>query len=247
MVISGFQLTGTVAINFVGSASSATISNNVFQAQTDIQGLSVNPIIQFNTFQLYQAGATAVSLSGASQILNNTIQVQSGAVGTTGILVSNNTSTSQTVIANNLFEGLGNAIIAESASPLIANNTVVGATSYGIVVTSGDPIIANNILAINPGKGIYNLSGHALPEHNNLVYGNGTNYSNLLAGPGDISQDPLFVNKSSGDYHLTSTSPAINNGNNSVVQTGWVDLDGHARVYGGNVDIGAYEFFGTLL
>ena len=246
MVISGFQFTGTLAINFFGNASSATISNNVFQSQTGIQGSNVNPVIQFNTFELHETASTAMSLGGAPQILDNIILVQSGGTGAVGIEVSNNSSSVQAVIANNLLQGLGAAIMDQSANPLIANNTVVGATTCGICIVSGTPIVANNIVAFNPGKGLYNLSGHAWPEHNNLVYGNGTNYSNVTAGSGDISEDPLFVNKSS-DFHLTSTSPAINAGDNSVVKAGWVDLNGNARIYGSKVDLGAYEFNGTVL
>src|ERR1700693_3928241 len=237
MVISGFQFNGTLAINFFGNASSATISNNVFQSQVGIQGLSVNPVIQFNTFELHETASTAISLAGAPQILDNIILVQTGGTGATGIAVTNNSSSVQAVIANNLFQGLGAAIMDESANPLIANNTVVGATTCAICIVSGSPTVANNIVAFNSGKGMYNLSGHAWPEHNNLVYGNGTNYSNVTAGSGDISEDPLFVNKSS-NFQLTSTSPAVNAGDNSMVHSGWVDLNGNARIFGSNVDLG---------
>jgi len=246
MVISGFQFTGSTAIFFYGTVSIATISNNVFQSQVGIQGLGVNPVIQFNTFELHEAGSTAVSLSGAPKILDNTILVQSGGAGATGIEVSSNSSSVQAVIASNLLQGLGIAIMVQSSNPLIANNTVVGATTCAICVVSGTPIVANNIVAFNPGKGLYNLSGHAWPEYYNLVYGNGTNYSNVTAGSGDISENPLFVNNSS-NFQLTSTSPAINAGDNSIVQAGWVDLNGNARIVGSTVDLGAYEFNGTEL
>jgi hypothetical protein len=54
--------------------------------------------------------------------------------------------------------------------------------------------------------------------------------------------DPEFVNTAKRDFHVLPTSPAVNAGNNlgpGVIGT--LDLDGHPRVQGGNVDIGAYE------
>jgi hypothetical protein len=58
---------------------------------------------------------------------------------------------------------------------------------------------------------------------------------------GNITNDPAFVNLTSGDYHLQSNSPCINSGNNAFVATS-VDLDGNPRIAGGTVDMGAYEF-----
>ena len=61
------------------------------------------------------------------------------------------------------------------------------------------------------------------------------------SGPGNITNEPAFANLAGGDYHLQSNSPCINSGNNSYVTTN-TDLDGNARVVGGTVDIGAYEY-----
>ncbi len=249
MVISGFEMTGTVAINIAGSTTPVTISDNIFQALADIENVGGNPLVQFNTFQLNQRGAQAVALTGAPQILDNILVVPNGALNTSGIAVLNNSSSLQAVVASNLLVGVGTAISAESASPLIANNTVVGATVAGISITSGSsPTIVNNIIAFNPGIGIHNQVVQSLVEEYNLVYGNGTNYSGLSAGSHDIQENPLFVNQTS-NFELTASSPAINAGDDNVVQAGWVDLNGNPRILGANVDLGAYEVVpsGTIL
>ena len=67
----------------------------------------------------------------------------------------------------------------------------------------------------------------------------------LPYGVGNITNEPLFVNPAAGDFHLQSNSPCINSGSNAyVVDT--TDLDGKARIVNGTVDIGAYEYQGSV-
>lgn len=59
--------------------------------------------------------------------------------------------------------------------------------------------------------------------------------------PNDIvNQDPLFINVVNYDFHLTPTSPAINNG--TVISGFNYDKDGISRPQGCCWDIGAYEY-----
>ncbi len=60
-------------------------------------------------------------------------------------------------------------------------------------------------------------------------------------GIGNFTNAPLFVNQNAGNLHLQSTSPCINSGDNAAAPT-LPDLDGHPRIVGGTVDVGAYEF-----
>ncbi len=122
----------------------------------------------------------------------------------------------------------------------------------GIVVSSGTGNkIWNNTVYDNTAEGIILGSGAVSTQvHNNILYGNGTNYS-----PGTstgtslvtnlVGTNPVFVSAGSDDYHLSSTSPAIDVGTGvSAVAT---DIAGTVRPQGIKPDIGAYEFIAAVV
>ncbi|MCX7003668.1 MAG: right-handed parallel beta-helix repeat-containing protein [bacterium] len=63
----------------------------------------------------------------------------------------------------------------------------------------------------------------------------------LQLGDGNITNDPGFVNRALGDYHLGTDSPCINTGTNLAWMLTASDLDGNPRSIGGFVDMGCYE------
>ncbi len=68
----------------------------------------------------------------------------------------------------------------------------------------------------------------------------------MLSGSGNISSDALFVDASSGDYHLQETSPCIDSGTSQDAPL--VDFEGISRPQGAGFDMGIYEYhepFGT--
>jgi hypothetical protein len=69
--------------------------------------------------------------------------------------------------------------------------------------------------------------------------GSSTNYST-----NNISADPLFIDRTTGNYRLAQGSPCINAGVNRDWMNGAVDLDGHSRLdrYSRMVDMGCYEY-----
>jgi len=187
-------------------------------------------------------GLTGIRCSNSSPYIKNNNITSNGQFGV-------DCYNSSPVIANNLITGNGFiGISAQTGSPVITNNTITGNGRYGITCNETAPPITNNIVAYN-GNGIYdNFTDLYVPVlKNNCVYNpGGTNYDNLTAGSTDISVDPVFVSVAYGRLHIQPTSPCVNAGLNSAVQSGWLDMDGQNRIQGTNVDIGADESDGTL-
>jgi parallel beta-helix repeat protein len=154
------------------------------------------------------------------------------------------------IIAGNIASGSGGGILCDyQSSPVITNNTICGNSvsagnnGGGIFFYYSLPTISNNIISFN-SSGIHQQSSSSTPTlYNNNVYENTAyDYSGLSAGEGDISVDPLFVNRAAGDYHLLPTSPCINKGWNSASGIPETDMDGQPRL-NGVIDIGADEYW----
>lgn len=59
-----------------------------------------------------------------------------------------------------------------------------------------------------------------------------------------LNTDPVFSDDQTKPYSLGANSPCVENGDNSLVSTDLLsstDISGNARLYGTNIDIGAYE------
>jgi len=195
-------------------------------------------------------------------ISNNTAFINGG--GTYGANLNN-----CIVSGNKLVQGFGgggaclgtlkNCLISGNSAPmgggassntlnncLLKNNTAItgGGAYYCVLVNC--TVVSNT--ASSGGGGI---AGGAVT--NSIVYyNNGGNIFNtktiaytctipLIGDTGDISNAPLFVGGTPGNFHLQSSSPCINAGNNACV-IGATDLDGNPRIVSGTVDMGAYEF-----
>jgi Right handed beta helix region len=114
----------------------------------------------------------------------------------------------------------------------VYNNTIYGNTYDGISNGAGwggkpnsKTIIKNNIIADNGGYGIENSAG-GTPEgepigtviQNNILFNNAYGTNGILdtgvntVNSNNLTSDPEFVNAGANDFHLQSTSPAINAG-----------------------------------
>jgi hypothetical protein len=94
------------------------------------------------------------------------------------------------------------------------------------------------------GKKLSSYSGSTgLQEGNNLMY-NGSTFG--FFNNTDIMADPQFANVATNDFRLSPTSPGIDAGNGTTNLYDPTDITGISRPFNGKVDMGAYEFTGTV-
>ncbi len=138
----------------------------------------------------------------------------------------------------------------------VYNNSVylTGLNSQGIVCSSCGPNILrmqNNII-VAVAKALYIGAGQSIVESNNIFWapsGNPPKYNfvqNWNMSSTSHLEDPKFANPGGRDFHLQSSSPAINAGTMDSVKAGYnSDVDGTSVPQAGSVDIGAYETGGS--
>ncbi|HRJ14910.1 MAG TPA: putative metal-binding motif-containing protein, partial [Saprospiraceae bacterium] len=115
--------------------------------------------------------------------------------------------------------------------PHFINCTISGNIPTEVIYWAGFPIFTNCIIWGN---------------HNLTSLNSNVSYSIIQGGhpgTGNLNVNPLFMNATGGDLRLQACSPAVNTGSNAAVPGGFTtDLDKNPRIFGGTVDMGAYEF-----
>jgi predicted outer membrane repeat protein len=132
---------------------------------------------------------------------------------------------------------IANSLRFNSSSPTLDNLHSAAISNRGNIVMKNSISFSNLIIAgftftVSPDYGTVAASTH------DITYCIG---KNLPADPTNLDVDPLFLSNVTG--RLQSTSPAIDAGDNTAIPTGvTTDFIGNDRIFGGTVDIGAYEF-----
>jgi len=164
------------------------------------------------------------------------------------------------IIRNNLcYNNREDAMVLGGYNLQVYNNTMIGG-DYGLILYGSNNIVKNNIIQgqFTLGNfGITDISSNDIdynlwyrPE-GNFYFTNleGTYYRSLEElyaatgwGQHSLFADPKFVNPKEEDFHLQSTSPAINSGLHIPIVTN--DIEGNTRPQESGYDMGAYEFGG---
>jgi parallel beta-helix repeat protein/predicted outer membrane repeat protein len=259
--------------------TNCTISNNYAGVGGGIHGINSsspsidNCIITGNTANDY-GGGICIEQSSSSTINNCVISGNTNDWQGGGIHLSDGPSIiTNTIITGNsstaLGEGYGGGICMWSGtSPTITNCVISGntATKDGGGIYGGSqcyPVIVNTIIwsseSTGDGDDIYIDSYAAFSidysdfDPNKIyLWGTGT-----WSGSNNINADPLFVNQrpaseaptSAGDYHLTGTSPCIDQGTDDSTTYPSLpvdDIDGDTRPQACNYDMGADEYVGAV-
>jgi len=149
----------------------------------------------------------------------------------------------------------GNGTIITSYTTHLFNCLVVSNTST-YAVRGG--LVHNSTIADNNGYGAFHIEVNL---YNCIVYSNKVaNHLNVtrpmvyccttpaqtnwVAGDGNITSNPLFLNRSAGNYRLPRNSPCVDAGTNGVWTANGVDLDNRRRIdkVTDIADMGCYEY-----
>jgi len=210
--------------NFGGvylSDSRAVIRNSVF-TRNDL-GMSLN--------------SSNVLLSN-SILAGNAFYGRAAIVSSEGVLHIDNCS-----FVENHSQGVAGALYAESGASTTVTNSVFWNNTGGF-----DPSYP---YYRDGEEGTFYLSDFHGPATLDINYSIVDGWTGLLGGVGNSGTDPMFVDPLGPDgiagtqddnLRLTPGSPAFNAGEPNPAGLPPTDLDGHARVLCGRVDIGAYEF-----
>jgi parallel beta-helix repeat protein len=159
--------------------------------------------------------------------------------------VSQPVTVTNNIIADNTSIGVR---LIENQDTRLFNNTIVGNNFRGVQVlfpqeTPNEAIfnLRNNIIASNGECGVFvENPGYQVIDYNDVVAQRYQycGFPDLQAH--NISADPRFVQLSVDNYHLSPTSPAINQGDPNYSPI--LDYDDIRRAQYYNVDMGALEF-----
>ena len=165
------------------------------------------------------------------------------------------------LFANNTSGHFGGGLAISDSSPLISNITVANNLSIGVTCggiffyQQSSPVLWNCIVyGNNTNSSIeeqiqmwsWTYDDYAPEFHNCLVqhgYDYISNHEVITVYENCIDEDPLFSGLAPDEYTIGTDSPCYNAGSPHTpaeVLEG-LDLVGQPRVYGGVVDIGAYE------
>ncbi len=156
------------------------------------------------------------------------------------------------VVADNRVNGLGSGLYIEVSSPRLLHTTIArnsGGDGSGIHLAGGGfrTVALTNTILFSHTVGITVAAGNTATVESTLWHGNTTDANGagtIISSTHNYAGDPAFVNPEAGDYHLGSTSAAIDKGVDAGVTT---DIDGDARPQGSAPDLGADERPGPSL
>jgi len=224
--------------------------------------LSLTDVTFFNNEAITGGGLSntygSTTLTNVIFIGNRATQSLPDEAGCGGLLSGmNNLSMTNVTFSGNSGQ-IGGGLCKVMGSAALTNVTFSGnqATQLGGAIynfssaSAGSLAIGNSILWGNTAPDsaqIYDAGSPAAVTYSNVQGG--------WPGTGNVNADPLFVDAANGDLHLQAGSPAMNAGDQTLLPADALDLDndgdtaepipfdldGNPRVFGGQVDMGAYE------
>ena len=223
---------GAISNNGRSGLSSPMINNCTF---------SENRVIR-NGGAIYNNGGQGDSSPMISNCIfkENSADGIGGAIHFTGYAGKVKAQLINCLFQNNGKDQIGYEDVPANEQPHFKNCTFFGATSLAINIddwnSSQTPIDFTNCIFWNNTKIVGGNAG--ANDRVNIQYSI-VEEAAFASANNNIHQDPLFVDAANGDFHHSTTSPAINAGTTIAGIT--TDLDGQPRPFNGQFDMGAYE------
>ncbi|VVB89732.1 Right handed beta helix region [uncultured archaeon] len=228
---------------------------NNFESINAKEGSSNGKIYNNDISQHESAGIYVDAWSGNShdiEIFSN--KVHDGRVSGRGIALAienggtlKNVKVYNNIIYNNAATGIdlswyskGTIDNISITSNTVYNNGLIDSWGGGISADyspATNVIIRNNIVSKNNHYSIRSKNTNAVIDHN-LIDGY-IGSQDEVKGSDYVEGSPEFINQANADFHLRSTSPAIEKGSINSVPN--MDFDGNMRPRNASYDIGAFE------
>lgn len=218
-----------------------------------------NLLIAYNCARFF-AGLYLLPAATSSVIYKN-LKIVGNSASSFGGFASGKFSNSQypTTILNSIFEDNhtsngGSGISCSGGNHIFINCTIINniGGKGGLYVYNETNVYLNNaILSNNSPSELYikfyepyDPVGEAFLSYCNL-YPNGISGEeyNVHFVEGNIDSDPLFIETGEYPYMLSDDSPCVNTGTEDTTGLNLPEFDliGNYRIYGGRIDMGAYE------
>jgi hypothetical protein len=268
-VVANIALHDGGGIASTGSDGITLIENNVISntayaggggiyMDTSTATLEANTVVSNTSVDLGGGeGGGGLYLWNSTATLSSTSVISNAAAWYGGGMFLGGDSGSQatlvnSVIANNRADIAGGGLYIEDSSLRSLHATIarnVGGDGSGVYVTGYHPgqhssAALTNTILVSHTIGIYVTNGSTATLEATF-WGSGA-WANIADTVGavisttNVTGNPMFVNPNAGDYHIGSTSQAIDMGVNAGIT---VDIDGESRPAGSSYDIGADEFW----
>jgi hypothetical protein len=245
------------------NATGLTVSNNT--STDDAGGIFLSDGCSMTATKFTVSGNTATGssalggglyLSGASTLTVSNLLLSGNTAGDDGGGLQNVGSTvtiNNGTIVYNRCKDDGGGVKSLTSGTTTLNNCIIWGNSVGFPTPSANPegkqldIPTGTTIVLN--NSCITTTTKATGVNDSEVSGAGT----LTVGTGNITTDPQFRNSVTGDYRLTSGSPAADAGNDTYnSQTTDIRGVGFGRkllktnaATTGTIDIGAYEYNST--
>ena len=218
-----------------------------------------------------EGGVGGISLLVSNtNVLRCRISGNTGGIGGVYVVENGPSVIANTLISGNTGWIGGMGVEGGSGLRLI-NSTVAGnagQSSGGIVadLSSSDELVMDNCLVWANGAGSSGIAASSLDANNQLPIMNNCYVDHQVGGTHAAAdlfvapEAPASAPTTGGDYRLAASSPAIDDGNTAILSlpdgrflgvgtdvfgavdtSGATDLAGSARLFGDDIDVGAYE------